>query len=82
MTKYINQEVEVNAFYFSQGRGFRSFPQAVTLGNRRYTFKDGLQMLIQRGDRVTRLFDMSDGDTTYRLKNENDSWTLVGMTTA
>ena len=41
-------------------------------------FKDGLQYVVQKGQNVVRLFDMNDGDHTYRLRLENDTWTLVG----
>lgn len=73
---YLNEEIEVNSYYF--GRGMKSFPRAITFGNRRYTFQDGLQYLIGQGPKALRLFDMTDGTTTYRLKNEDDQWTLVG----
>ena len=45
MTKMINQEIEVNALYFAQGKSFKSYPCQITLGNQRFVFKDGLQML-------------------------------------
>ena len=75
----INQNVEVNAFYFSTGRSFKSFPARVTLGDTQYTFKSGLQMLVRRGEDVVRLFNMTDGLTNYRLRHENDTWTLIGF---
>ncbi len=74
--KNLNEEIEVNSYYF--GRGMKTFPRSMTFGARRYTFQEGLQYLIGRGPGVTRLFDMSDGTTTYRLKNEDNQWTLVG----
>jgi hypothetical protein len=82
MTKFINQEVEVNAFYFAQGKNFKSFPRQITLGNQRYLFKDGLQMLVHKGQDMIRLFDMTDGQATYRLRNEGSQWILVAMKTA
>jgi hypothetical protein len=78
--KNINEEIEVNSYYFS--RGMRSFPRSITFGSRRYTFQDGLQYLIGQGSRSLRLFDMTDGTTTYRLRNEDDRWMLVGMKVA
>ena len=48
MTTAINKEVEVNAFYFNQGSSFKSFPKAITLDHKRYTFQDGLQMVVIR----------------------------------
>lgn len=80
--KFINQEVEVNAFYFAQGVSFKSFPRQITLDNRQYTFRDGLQLLVKQGQDMIRLFDMTDGTTVYRLRNQNDNWTLIGTSLA
>lgn len=78
MTK-INQTVEVNSFYFSRGNSFKSFPAQITLGDKQFTFKSGLQMLVHRGEEVVRLFNMTDGLTNYRLRQDADQWTLVGF---
>jgi hypothetical protein len=76
---YINETVEVNAFYFKAGSGtLKTFPRQIELNNKQLTFSDGLQYLVQRGQHVVRLFDMNDGDQTYRLRLENNIWTLVG----
>lgn len=77
MTQTINKEVEVNAFYFAQGQKFKSYPRAITVDHRRYTFTDGLQMLVQKGQEAIRLFDMTDGFNNFRLREENDQWFLV-----
>jgi hypothetical protein len=79
MTKTINKEVEVNAFYFANGKSFKSFPKAITLDHKRYTFQDGLQMLVQTGQEVIRYFDMTDGLNNYRLREEHDQWFLVSL---
>jgi len=78
----INSIVNVNSFYFHRGRQFRSFPRQIEFGNTRCTFKDGFQYLVQSGGRMIRLFDMTDGHTTYRLRNEDDQWVLVGTRAA
>ena len=47
-----------------------------------YTFNDGLQYLIKKGESIKRIFDMTDGASDYRLicdENQND-WTLVAIT--
>lgn len=75
----INKNVEVNSFYFTTGRSFKSFPARVTLGDQQFSFKSGLQMLVQRGEEVVRLFNMTDGLTNYRLRQENNQWTLIGL---
>lgn len=74
---YINETVSVNAFYFA-GRGGRMFPRQIELDNTQYNFRDGLQYVVRNGERTVRLFDMTDGEKTYRLRHENGSWTLVG----
>lgn len=78
-SRMINKPVEVNAFYFANGKNFRSFPRAITLDHKRYTFRDGLQMLVQKGQDVVRFFDMTDGLTNYRLRQEHDQWILVSL---
>jgi len=79
----MNQEVEINAFTFTNKHGFQSIPQAITVDDQRHSFIDlGLRYLIQKGEHLTRLFDMTDGQSVYRLKNEDDHWTLVSIKTA
>lgn len=79
MTQVINKEVEVNAFYFNQGNSFKSFPRAITVDHKRYTFQDGLQMLVQKGQEVVRFFDMTDGINNFRLRQEQEQWFLVSL---
>ncbi len=74
----INQTVNVSAFYFRGQKALRSYPREIELGSERFTFNDGLQYVVQRGRHVVKLFDMTDGHTTYRLRQEDDIWTLVG----
>jgi hypothetical protein len=75
----INKTVNVNAFYFMKGRdlGLKSYPKQMEVDNDRYTFTDGLQYVLRKGQHVVKLFDMTDGRTTYRLRLEDDNWTLV-----
>ena len=76
---FINQTVDVNAFYFATSFGqLKTFPRQVEIDNKKLTFNDGLQYLVQKGQHVVRLFDMEDGEHTYRLRLENEIWTLVG----
>ncbi len=76
---YINETVNVNAFYFAGSQGqIKTFPRQIELNNRQFIFNDGLQYMIQKGQHVVRLFDMNDGAQTYRLRLENNIWTLVG----
>lgn len=76
---YINETVAVNSFYFANSFGaIKTFPRQIEMGQKKLTFNDGLQYLVQKGQHVVRLFDMSDGQTTYRLRYENNIWTLIG----
>ncbi len=79
----INKEVEVNAFYFAReqkNQNLKSFPKQIELDGSAVTFvESGLQYLVRTGQQLVRLFDMNDGQTTYRLRNEGTNWTLVGM---
>jgi hypothetical protein len=77
MTK-VNEIVNVNSYYFRSGKEFRSYPRQIEFGSTRFTFEDGLQYLVRKGAHVIRLFDMTDGKNTYRLRLEDDTWTLVG----
>ncbi len=86
MTTFVNQNVDVDAFFYKgtneQGE-LKSFPRRIEFGTTQYTFKDGLRFLARKGQRVVQLFDMTDGDTTYRLRYDDQSdrgnqWTLIG----
>lgn len=74
----IDRSVTVNSFYFHRGEDFKTFPRSIEYGGIRCTFKDGFQYLVKTGERAIRLFDMDDGRTTYRLRLEDDQWTLIG----
>lgn len=78
MTQFLNQDVDINAYYF-RGKDLEAFPQRIEYDGRAVTFAEGFRYLIQRGGRLTYLFDMSDDSgATYRLRQENNQWTLVG----
>lgn len=80
MTKMINREIEINAVTFTNKKGFQSIPQIITVDNQRYSFVDsGLRYLVRQGHHLIRLFDMTDGKSTFRLRNEDDQWTLVSI---
>jgi hypothetical protein len=78
MTQLINESVNVNAFYFS-GHEMKTFPKRMEYQGQAVTFADGLRYLVQRGQDLVKIFDMSGADdTTYRLRQDGDQWTLVG----
>lgn len=74
----INQTVNVSSFYFQQGRGIRTFPREVEFNNTRLHFNDGMQYNVGKGPQAIKLFDMTDGQATYRLRLQNGAWTLLG----
>jgi len=79
----LNSEVDVTAWFFRaepQNHRLRSFPKRMTWGGREYNFvEDGLRFLVRQGQQLTQLFDMSDGHATYRLRQDGDHWTLIGV---
>lgn len=81
--KVLNKEVTVNAVSF-KGRGkFRSFPKQITIDTEEVTFVEtGMRYLLQKGQSVVQLFDMSDGHKNYRLQFDTDNftWTLLNIT--
>lgn len=79
MTNTINREVSINSFYFSDKRGQKLFPKIMELDGQLITFvSEGMQFLINGSEGLVRLFDMNDGQTTYRLRQKDNHWTLVG----
>jgi hypothetical protein len=77
----INKEVNVNAYYFkNQCQNMRSFPKQIEVDGTQYTFaENGLSYLVRKGQQIVRLFDMSDGNNTYRLRHSDNQWMLIGM---
>lgn len=77
MTQVLNQDVDVTAFYFTKGR---SFPRRVEFNNIELVFiESGLKCLVQKGQELIEIFNMSDGRDQYRLKFEPAArhWTLL-----
>lgn len=78
----INQKVNVTAVYF-QSKQLRTFPKRIELNNgTTYTFREGLQCLVKKGEEIIRIFDMSDGSANYRLRCSSDQndWMLESIT--
>ena len=81
------QEIQITSVYFRTPKGhdqFETFPRQMVYEGHEYTFTElGMKYLIQKGQQLIRLFDMTDGKTDYRLKLEGENnWTLVNMKTA
>lgn len=84
ISSFANPEIQITSVYFrnnpSQKR-FESYPKRMVYEGREYTFvESGMRYLVQKGQQLIRLFDVSDGQTQYRLRLDGvDHWTLVGM---
>lgn len=78
------QEIEVTSVYFRSSPGKQrldSYPKRMVYGGREYTFiEEGLRYLVKKGQEFIQLFDVTDGQTNYRLRlDANERWMLVGM---
>lgn len=78
----IIKEVDVTELYFKNEGRLTSFPRRMQFDGEEYTFMDGLRYLVQRGQQLIQIFDMTDGARDYRLQFDasRSSWTLVDMT--
>lgn len=77
----VNKKVAITAVSFRQKNGLTGFPKRMEFEGATYFFQGGLQCLVKKGKEVIRIFDMTDGNSTYRLRcDENQcSWTLMAM---
>jgi hypothetical protein len=81
---FSEQEVEITAVYFRAERGqtsVASFPRRMMLDGREYTFsRDSWRYQVQKGQELVQLFDVSDGQSRYRLRlGPTKHWTLVNI---
>lgn len=78
----IAREVNVPELYFKNEGRLKTFPRRMEFDGREYTFMDGLRYLVQKGQNLIQIFDMTDGARDYRLQFDDAqrSWTLVDMT--
>lgn len=82
----VNKEVSITGLYFRSGRtdnrDIKGYPKRMEYEGREYTFvESGLRYLIQKGQQLIEVFDMTDGTRDYRLKFDTGAhvWTLVGI---
>ena len=76
----INTEVAVSSFFFADPSGRRPFPKRIEWNGQLIDFaSEGLRYLVSQGGQLVQLFDMSDGTSTYRLREQGSHWTLVGI---
>lgn len=80
----INKEVSITAWYFRNRRQLISFPKRMEFDQQEYVFAEGLRYLVQKGKSIVQLFDMTDGNSNYRLRFDSEAqiWTLVSITSA
>lgn len=79
----INKEVNITAVYFRGRCSLASFPKRMEFDGREYMFAEsGLRYLVQKGQQMVQIFDMSDGQAYYRLRFDarEKLWTLVDIT--
>ena len=84
----INASIEVTALGFINStrspksqHQLESFPRRMVWGEREYTFAEmTMQYLVHKGQQLVKLFDVTDGNISYRLRLEDGRWTLVGTT--
>lgn len=84
VSNYASQEIEITSVYFRKNKLRRSlelFPKSMVYEGRQYSFlDDGLKFMINSTDAPINLFDVSDGQRQYRLRqDEQNHWTLVNV---
>ncbi|MBC7546731.1 hypothetical protein H7171_03230 [Candidatus Saccharibacteria bacterium] len=82
MTLINDQEIEITAVYFRarNQQPLESYPRQIVYKGREYTFAEaGIRYLVKKGQEFIRLIDLSDGNDTFRLRCDDNRWTLVGM---
>lgn len=80
-------EVEITSLYFRSNptkQRLDSYPKRMVYGGREYTFiETGMRYLVDKGQELVKLFDVSDGSNQFRLRLDGaDHWTLVDMKAA
>lgn len=81
---HLDQQVEIVAVYFRSGpdkQRFEGYPKRMVYEGREYTFlESGVRYLVRKGQALVKLFDVSDGQTSFRLRlDQENNWTLVNM---
>ncbi|MES2971920.1 MAG: hypothetical protein V4702_06390 [Patescibacteria group bacterium] len=72
-----DQEINVTSYYFNASR---CFPRAIEVEGQSLSFLEtGLRCLVQKGQSLVQIFNMTDGHKLYRLSFEpgNRTWKLL-----
>lgn len=78
----LNAQVDVTALYFANTKGhLKSFPKRIEYEGNTHTFlESGLQLLVQTTEGLVKLFEMTDGQKNYRLRQDQAAgWTLLSI---
>jgi hypothetical protein len=78
----VNKEVAITAVYFRNNAQLKSFPKRMEFDGQEYTFlESGIRYLVEKGQNLIQLFDMTDGASDFRLKFDTNqsTWTLVNI---
>lgn len=76
--KGINTPVEVTALRF--GKNMARYPRRMEWKGRIYNFVDnGIRTTIRDGSSVSYTMTMSDGESTFCLRERAGSWTLLSV---
>lgn len=81
INSFEQNEIEVTSVYFKNStKGIESYPRSMVYAGKEYNFiEEGLRYLVETKDKLIKLFDVSDGQMLYRLRLDDNQWTLVGM---
>ena len=77
---FFNKEVVVEALYFRGKDRLAGYPKRIVVDNEPVTFNElGLQYVVQRGQKLLKRFDMTDGKKQYQLELEPEEqrWRLL-----
>lgn len=78
----MNNDIEVTSYYFTNGTRSKCYPLTVKVEDKQINFlKTGLQCLVKKGQEIIEIFNMTDGDSLYRLSFEpsNRTWKLLSL---
>ena len=78
---YQYQEISVTSFYFASGNVSKIFPRRIETeeGSQINFIESGLRCVVQKGQELVQIFNMTDGKKLYRLGFEpaKNSWKLL-----
>ena len=80
----IEKDIDLKEVYFGSAyKQLRTFPKKIECEGTTYTFNDGLQLIVRQGKELIKIFDMTDGQAHYRLRNDvtEQRWRLMSITT-